>query len=652
MGIDSLLPTLKPVTVPGHLSNFSNKTAAIDTMSWLYKGAYACAYELAVGKPTNAYLIFVYRMLSLLKRWSITPIFCIDGRQVPAKARTLDRRKATRKREQDKGLEMLNSGNEPEAKKQFTRSLKITRKMIYRTVDMLHALELQVIIAPYEADSQIAYLCRNKIADFAITEDSDVICYNCPVAVFKLGMQGGCEVIDVASLRERRARKEKLGVDKMDILFSLSERDFTYACIMAGCDYMPSVKGMGLKKAIKYFERFKTVESVIRRMKVEPAFMNKVPDGYETAVKRIADLFLYQLVYDPRSKTMVTLHEVEDEEEFVAENRDRVGNWIPDIESFAKGILDIKTLREREVEAIDLKELLGANNIKREEMNSGFPSTQYLREAALAEIRKRQFSQPNLGGQNSGLKTSQVKAYSQVVVNNKKSVFNSEDGFFDHEEIPYEAFQEDDQDTPKKTMSDVPTLKFENKKDDIDDRIDFLFEICKEYSEGFHDKEEETKENYYKDDIPDFISDAQHNLSMSEDDFDRREKPVIPLKNLFGGGISPHKGGAGKLVDSFKKVNLMSQKIEEREDGGTKTPSQLSQIDANKMSLEKTPSESVNKHKRKLSDIELEEDEAVKNLSFKKVEEKKKPQEGQKKVKKQSLPDPKNQPKISIFLKK
>lgn len=45
---------------------------------------------------------------------------------------------------------------------------------------MLKAEEIEYIVAPYEADAQLAYLALNNIVDAVVTEDSDLIVYGCP----------------------------------------------------------------------------------------------------------------------------------------------------------------------------------------------------------------------------------------------------------------------------------------------------------------------------------------------------------------------------------------------------------------------------------------------------------------------------------------
>lgn len=47
MGVQGLLQLLKPAMRDANLSQFRNQTAVVDIMTWLYKGAFSCAYELA-----------------------------------------------------------------------------------------------------------------------------------------------------------------------------------------------------------------------------------------------------------------------------------------------------------------------------------------------------------------------------------------------------------------------------------------------------------------------------------------------------------------------------------------------------------------------------------------------------------------------------
>ncbi len=86
------------------------------------------------------------------------------------------------------------------------RSLTLRSKMIDLLKDILRCLDIEYIVAPYEADAQIAYLVREGIADFAISEDSDLITFGCPRLVMKLSFNGQCQIFD----QERFSKDEAI----------------------------------------------------------------------------------------------------------------------------------------------------------------------------------------------------------------------------------------------------------------------------------------------------------------------------------------------------------------------------------------------------------------------------------------------------------
>jgi len=62
--------------------------------------------------------------------------------------------------------------------------------MVDLFMDVLKELEIEFIVAPYEADAQMAYMVKEGIAEFAISEDSDLIAYGCPRILMKLDWNG------------------------------------------------------------------------------------------------------------------------------------------------------------------------------------------------------------------------------------------------------------------------------------------------------------------------------------------------------------------------------------------------------------------------------------------------------------------------------
>jgi exonuclease-1 len=56
MGISGLLPLLKPIHKPVHLSELSGLSVGVDAYVWLHRGAFGCAFDLAMGNATLKYL--------------------------------------------------------------------------------------------------------------------------------------------------------------------------------------------------------------------------------------------------------------------------------------------------------------------------------------------------------------------------------------------------------------------------------------------------------------------------------------------------------------------------------------------------------------------------------------------------------------------
>jgi exonuclease-1 len=177
-------------------------------------------------------------MLKLVLSYNIKPICVFDGMPLKAKAATEKTRSDNKKANKELALTLAEQGNEDEARKYFTRSLVLRTKMIDLLVDILHALNIECVVAPYEADAQIAYLVKSGQADFAISEDSDLIAYGCPKLIMKLNFQGYCQAFSWEDFKQN----EKLKDDK--ILTEVQQMDrvaFVQACIMGGCEYLPSI---------------------------------------------------------------------------------------------------------------------------------------------------------------------------------------------------------------------------------------------------------------------------------------------------------------------------------------------------------------------------------------------------------------------------
>lgn len=166
--------------------------------------------------------------------------------------------------------------------------------MALKLIQKCREINVDCIVAPYEADAQLAYLNKIKIADYIITEDSDLTLFGCKKILFKLDMNSCTGVlVDTSKLHlAMDIRIEKFTMDK-----------FRLMCVLSGCDYVDSLHGIGLVKACKFVKLTEETD-LMRALDKIPAYLNMrqltVTEEYKTNVMKAMATFKHMIVYDPR----------------------------------------------------------------------------------------------------------------------------------------------------------------------------------------------------------------------------------------------------------------------------------------------------------------------------------------------------------------
>ncbi|KAM9017909.1 exonuclease 1 isoform 1-T1 [Ara ararauna] len=304
MGIQGLLQFIKEAAEPTHVKKYRGLTVAVDTYCWLHKGAYACAEKLARGEPTDVYVAFCMKLVDMLLSFGIIPILVFDGCTLPSKMEVEKARREKRKASLLKGKQLLQEGRLSEARECFGRSLNVTHAMAHEVIKAARARGVDCIVAPYEADAQLAYLNKTGIVQAIITEDSDLLAFGCKKVFLKIDKFGNGLEIDQARL----GNCKQLGN-------VFTEEKFRYMCILSGCDYLSSIHGIGLAKACKLVKLANNPDilKVIKKMGQYLKMNITVPEEYIQGFTRANNTFLYQLVFDPVKRKLVPLNPYEDD---------------------------------------------------------------------------------------------------------------------------------------------------------------------------------------------------------------------------------------------------------------------------------------------------------------------------------------------------
>jgi exonuclease-1 len=292
MGIENLLPTIKEHCKQSHLSNYAGQRMGVDAYCWLHRAAFADNMDLAFNPDSLSYIYFIKGMVQRMLKLGVVPVFVFDGNKLPIK-NAEDSERAFRREEKRKAAQaLLEAGRTEEARLKMITSLDITPEMAQRLVIELQAMEIECVVAPYEADAQLAYLDKIGYIDVVCTEDSDLIAYGCSKVIYKLDSKGNC-----------------MEVRYVDIMTSPKFKYFSYTmflefCVLSGCDFF-KLSGISCKRAYKLISKFKSFEAATAE--IERIVKFKLPEPSPLQFARAVQTFRHQVVYCPLTQTHVHL---------------------------------------------------------------------------------------------------------------------------------------------------------------------------------------------------------------------------------------------------------------------------------------------------------------------------------------------------------
>ena len=308
MGIQGLLPQLKPIQNPVGLHRYEGQTLAIDGYAWLHRAACSCAYELAMEKPTQKYLQFFIKKFSMLRKFNIEPYLVFDGDSIPVKKGTELKRRERRVENRAIAERLWTSGEKKNAMDYFQKCVDITPDMAKCVIDYCKVNQINYIVAPFEADSQMVYLEQTGIVQGIISEDSDLLVFGCRRLITKLNDYGECIEICKDDFN-KLPRKFPLGQLNMECFRTL-------VCL-SGCDYTDGIPKVGLVTAMKMVYKLRNMDRIL--LSIQRDGKLKIPTTFKDEYKLANYAFQYQRVFCPISRRIVPLNKIP-EEKFTADD--------------------------------------------------------------------------------------------------------------------------------------------------------------------------------------------------------------------------------------------------------------------------------------------------------------------------------------------
>lgn len=283
MGIHNLAKLIAdhaPNAMKEHeMKSYFGRKIAIDASMCIYQFLIAVRSDGAQlanedGEVTSHLVGLFYRTIRMIDN-GIKPVYVFDGKPPELKSGELVKRKE-RREEAEKELEKAKEAGDTEGVQKFERRLvRATPQHNEDCKSLLKLMGVPYVEAPGEAEAQcVALVNGGKV--FAVgTEDMDALTFGTNVMLRHLTASEAKKL----PVQEYSFNRVLEGLD-------LTHDQFIDLCILMGCDYCGTIRGIGPKRAIELIQKHKTIEAVLENID-----QKKYPPPEEWLFKEARELF-------------------------------------------------------------------------------------------------------------------------------------------------------------------------------------------------------------------------------------------------------------------------------------------------------------------------------------------------------------------------
>jgi flap endonuclease-1 len=214
------------------------------------------------GEVTSHLQGLLSRSIKLME-YGIKPVFVFDGKPPELKAGELEKRRERAKEAQEALEKATEQGDEEKMAMYSKRVMRVSKEQNEDAKKLLRLMGVPVVEAPSEAEAQCAELCKSGKVYGTGTEDMDALTFGTTILLRNL-----------TASEARKLPVQEIDLKKVLEGMAITMDQFIDICILCGCDFTDSIKGIGPKKAYMYIKKYGNIEGVIKNMPDH----HKVPD--------------------------------------------------------------------------------------------------------------------------------------------------------------------------------------------------------------------------------------------------------------------------------------------------------------------------------------------------------------------------------------
>lgn len=310
MGIKQLAKLIKEkagrAIVPRKFQYYSSSKIAIDASLSIYQFLISIRSDganLGFGDSTTSHLSGIFYRTIRLVEAGIVPVYVFDGPAPAKKVHELKKRLERREKASRQLEEATLLGDKENMERHEKRKVKVEQGHIDDCKKLLTLMGIPHVTAVSEAEAYCAFLCREGCVQGVATEDMDALCFGAPLLLRNMNA----------------AQSKKLDIDEYSLQtvlsgLGLSMDAFVDLCILMGCDYCETLKGVGPKRAYDYIKKYGTIENTLENEKLElpEAFEFKEARAIFNELSTIGEPQEFKIEYDNLSKAELLKYMVDE----------------------------------------------------------------------------------------------------------------------------------------------------------------------------------------------------------------------------------------------------------------------------------------------------------------------------------------------------
>ncbi|PAV61303.1 hypothetical protein WR25_07381 [Diploscapter pachys] len=207
------------------------------------------------GEITRHLIGIFYRTIRLISN-GIKPVYVFDGKPPDMKMGELVKRSERRAADFERALSRAVERGEVDT---FEKNIvQVTREHFDEVKRLLTLMGVPLIEAPSEAEAQCAELVKGGKVHASVTEDMDALAFGSNILLR-----------NIFGDETRKFNVKEFNLKRVLDEMKLTMNQFIDFCILLGCDYCGSIRGIGPKKAFELIKQFQSIEVILENIDTE-----------------------------------------------------------------------------------------------------------------------------------------------------------------------------------------------------------------------------------------------------------------------------------------------------------------------------------------------------------------------------------------------